>query len=411
MKQRYNELTHDLCVKACLNCFDGKWLRNDVTTVINKYSGISRRDIALEQERGAMWLKLEAAESIAYEMEQRVCDLMDGDPDALDLAPILFSDRPDGMTGKIRKIAYVCVMHQLLNHLVVLGLEPLFKAKLLPSQFASIPGKGQTGLAKTVSKYLSDPRRDIRYGQKTDIKSAYASLLYDVVIKLIEKELPNAEWIITLLRALAQMSPTGSLVIGGYLDAWLFNFVMRYALRYVLDQKKTRRNKKVPLVKLAISFMDDFGICGSREADINMVIKKLAQYVLKEFGLTLKIGKMTRFLSNKEERAKRKQISSAARGSPALDMGGFMMHRRYTTIRKSIFRRIRRSYLRAGRSIECKGTMPLVRAYRIVSYYGYFKHSTSRKIKEILYVEKIFARAKAVIAYHARKQARRLINV
>ena len=404
MKQRYNELTHDLCVRAVLTCFDGKWLRNDVMHVVNKYGGVTRKELEEQQQNGSMWAKLETAESIAFELEQRLSDLMDGDPDALDLDPVLFSNRRDGISGKMRKIAYECVMHQLFNHLVILGMTPLLNAKLLPQQFASIPKKGQTGLAKKVSKSLNDRKRDIRHARKTDIKSAYASLQYSAVIRLVEKEIPRARWIIALLKALARMSPDGCLIIGGYLDAWLFNFAMSYALRHVNAQRKTRRGKSVPLIKLAVSFMDDFGICGSREADVNVAIKKIARYVADNFGLTLKIGKATRFLTPEAERRRRRLNSPAARGSPALDMGGYMMHRRYITIRKSIFKRLRRQYLRAWCNMEQGGTMPLTRAYKVVSYYGYFKHSDSRKIKEKLHVEKVLACAKAVVAYHARQK-------
>lgn len=41
MKQRYNDLSHDLCVQAVLEAFEDKWLRRDVVQLANKYGGVS----------------------------------------------------------------------------------------------------------------------------------------------------------------------------------------------------------------------------------------------------------------------------------------------------------------------------------------------------------------------------------
>ena len=89
------------------------------------------------------------------------------------------------------------------------------------------------------------------------------------------------------LMALARNAPGGHLIIGGYLDAWLFNFAMSYAVRYVLSLCKERRGKKVPMVVRVVTHMDDFGLLGRREADIKSATRKLARWMEKELHLTL----------------------------------------------------------------------------------------------------------------------------
>lgn len=88
MKQRYKDLDHGLPLPAVLNAFEDKWDRQDVQRVVNKYGGITRRELLADVAAGSFNVKMEAAENIAYELEQRVTDLMDGDPDALGLEPV-----------------------------------------------------------------------------------------------------------------------------------------------------------------------------------------------------------------------------------------------------------------------------------------------------------------------------------
>lgn len=45
MKQKYNDLTHDLYVRAVRKCFEDKWSRKDTMRVINEYAGISRDEM------------------------------------------------------------------------------------------------------------------------------------------------------------------------------------------------------------------------------------------------------------------------------------------------------------------------------------------------------------------------------
>ena len=407
MKQRYNELNHDLCVRAVLEAFDDKWLRRDVVQLANKYSGVGFTQLKQGKQNADMWPILEAAEGIALELEERILELLDGDEDALDLEPVKISIRPDGMTGKLREIADLSPMHQLVGHLVKLGLDPLLEARLEYGQCASIPGRGQTGLKRRVERWMRRKGLGIRCAKKTDVKHAYNSLLYDVCVGIIRQAIPAARWILATLKALARNAPGGHLIIGGYLDAWLFNFVMSYAVRYVLSLCKERRGQKVPLVVRVVTHMDDFGLLGRREADIKSATRKLARWMEKELHLTLKPGKETKFLSVEEEHHRRKESSPASRGCPCLDMGGFRIHRTYTTVRKCIYLRARRTYLRAAAEMQNKGWMYIQRAYRIGAYFGYYKHTASRRAQEELNVEKLTFLACCTVS---RKNKRRVCN-
>jgi hypothetical protein len=130
LKQRYNDLTHELCVQAVFECFDGKWKRRDVIGFVNHYAGISSNELARASIENNINVKLEATDCIAYYLEEVVEELLNGE--SLDMEEVTITPRKDGMNGKIRNICNLCILHQLLGHLVKLGLEPLFKARILP---------------------------------------------------------------------------------------------------------------------------------------------------------------------------------------------------------------------------------------------------------------------------------------
>ena len=178
MKQRYNELTEDLIFQAVKDCFAKKWERNDVSSTVEEYAGIRRQDISREIGENKNYLKQQAIINIGYEVENRLKRLLNGNANALELDPVVFHNRKDGMNGKVRKIAYCCIFHQIFNHVAYLGLKPLLNAKILPSQFASIPKRGQTGLKKFVTKKLRKKKYNIRHARKTDVKHAYETTKY-----------------------------------------------------------------------------------------------------------------------------------------------------------------------------------------------------------------------------------------
>ena len=247
----------------------------------------------------------------------------------------------------------------------------------------------------------------IKYARKLDIRHAYENTKAGVIMGILKKEIPAAKWLLLLVEALLNMSPRGCLIIGGYLDAWLFNLVMSYILRYMLSLEKVRRSTRQRLVVALVAYADDVAIMGRRLADLRSAARTAAKWTLKTFGLTFKPGgDEVAFLSIEEEHRRRHLTRPAARGCPGLDIVGFVIRRTYTTVRRAIFRRARRQYLRAGREVDKSGTVPLFRAYKLASYYGYFTQTNSRKCSTTLRTEKIKPLACQVIGWATRQKER-----
>lgn len=393
------KLTIELCENAVMNAFEKKWRRDTTLRLINKYGGVTREEIETEIKEGKLWARLEAVHGIACEVMQRVEDLVDGYADDLDLEPVKKTKRVDGLSMKERELTRESAMQQIFDHLAVLGLMPLFRAKILPWQFASIPGRGQTGGARQLHRWLNKKRPKTKHAEKVDVHHAFQSIHGDVIMALMREDIPRAFWQLALVGALLATDPDGALLIGSYLSAWLFNYVMSKFLRHLLDLRKSRRGEERKLVDRLLAYMDDVAVFADRLADLLMALKRGGKWLEKNLGLELKPERKTvTFLTVEEERSRRKATRPAARGCPGLDMMGYVVHRTYITIRPRVFLKARRQFLRAGRELEATGRIPRFRCYKLVSHYGPFKHSDSRRAQENLDVQNLVKIAKATIA-------------
>ena len=391
-----------------IECFERKWARNDVLTFIEKYAGIPRIDIKIDNLQSSWKHKIEAVEAIGLMLYGTIEDLVDNGIEPVDMEPVVIRKRPDGMTGKIRDIALLCITHQLLGHAVKLMLDPLIQARLLPTQHASIPGHGQTRLKNQMHRYFLQESLGITYIRKTDVVHAYASLKYDVCIKLVKEEIPTAKYAIGILEYLGSVAPDGHLIIGGYLDAWLFNFVMSYAVRYLYSLGTVRRGKRIPYVIRCGTFMDDFGIASASIKGEQRAVRDLDKWMGK--NLNLQVKKTTgiiKLLSVEEEKRRRNLPRPAQRAVPSLDMAGYRISRTHVTIRRRIFKRARRQLIRGYKELQATGTLRRKRAQKIISYNSHIEQSDSYKLIEKYHVKELKKVAHKVNGFYGRRENKR----
>ncbi len=390
MPRLYANMSSELAFRACWKCFQGKWKRGDVLRHIEEWTGYSRMDLFRDEVRRGTpgyGIKHEILEECAMGLEDMVDEIQHGI--GPDLDRVLTKSRRDGPSGKVREIAYLCMRHQLLGHITKLGMDPLLKARILPTQHASLPGKGQTGLKRQVQRFLRR-RLDIRIAQKTDCTSAYASVQYDTVISLIRQEIPRARWILLCLQELKKAAPGGHLIIGGYLDAWLFNFVMSYAMRYVLGLRKSRRGNCFPLVIRAVTFMDDMLLLGRSETAMRQAVRALKSFFWERFRMTM-----------------RTTTAIFAPESGFIDMAGYRIRSEYVTMRRRNWRIARRHMIRALESIKNTGTLKRQLAGDIISRYGIICNSDSFRICRKYQIFKIMRTARKIQGYWSRADAKK----
>ena len=404
MKQRFAKLTRNLCWRAVDKLLSGKWWRGDVHAFIEEWTGYSRYELREDAENNgqiSVKLKAQITDELAMVAEDMVDGIMHGiDPD---FNPVESRPRKDGLSGKIRDIACLDIRHQMLGHLVKLGIDDLLRARILPTQHASIPHRGQTGLTRQVRRYLNR-KLGIRCYVKTDCTAAYASTQYkDIIDKILLREIPRARWIIACMYTLARYAPGGHLIIGGYLDAWLFNLVMSYALRYVLSLAKYRRFIRQPMVVAVITYMDDGLMLGRSRSSLKTAVGHLAAWLWATYHISMRTTTGIILLESiAQEKSRKHAAKRAARHPPLIDMGGYRICRTFVAIRRKNVTRVLRCFVRAWRELKALGTLKRHRACQVISRFGMIANADSYQLCHGYHVFSVVKVAKRIQGYWAR---------
>ena len=386
---------------AVVECFRNKRSRKDFQRLLCKTGKITKREITEDQLNKDFKRTLEAESEVSKMLTQKIINR------DLQLQPIRQFQRIDGLTQKLRDICQESPEQQVFEYIGVYALKPLFRAKILPIQYGSIPNKGGVAGKRKIERLLRKKFHGKVVALKGDVTKAYPSVTIPVVMEMLRRDIGKNKVLLWFLGALMSNYPGNHLCIGGYLPAWLFNYVMSYVLRYIYEQAQIRRGKRNRLVYAIVCYADDFTIYGD-VSKLKKAMKKATIWAHDKFGLKIKdIWQFYQVASFDEER---ENLEDRRKGSkkrtPGVDMMGYVVRRRYTIIRGRVFRRIRRQVLRAWEDFKTKGFIPWWRACRIAAYKGWIKHSDSLKFRMKYCFDKLFK----MCSYSASKHGKEVEN-
>ena len=195
----------------------------------------------------------------------------------------------------------------------------------------------------------------MRYFVKMDVRKCFESIRYDKLLEFLDSRIKNGN-LMDLLKILIGSFEQG-LSIGSYLSQYLCNLYMSILYHYIMEgMYKTRRGKRTNMVKHCLIYMDDILLIGSRKRDLEKVVKMVIQKVQK-MGLEIKPNYQVKEIDGN-----------------AIDMMGYKIYRTHTEIRGRIFLRVRRAFQQARRKLTYRT------AKKCISYYGYLKHTNSKRI-------------------------------
>lgn len=353
-----------------------------------RYGGMTKEQVLADAEAQDYNRLIPATAGVAAEIARRIR------AQRLALRPLRTFQRRDGLSGKLRDLCQATAMQQCMDYVAVGAMADLFHAKISPFQCASIRGRGQKYGKKYLEKWI---RRDkqARHVRKGDIRKCYASLSPDKVMELLNRDAHKNKTLLWFVGALLETHKevTTGLAIGSYLSQWLCNYALSYLCRYLEGLEKVRRKRngtaqRQRVVRHCLFYMDDFVIIGTRAADMDKAMKQATIWAAENLGITIKPDWG--------------QIDLKA---GAVDIMGFVVGYKGTRIRRRIYRRIRRQFLRAARNLQTLGYIPHWRARKISSYKGYFKHTNTRTATRRLDAWTICKAAQKSVSYVDRKTA------
>lgn len=369
----------DLISRATYKCLKNKYKRNDVLELFANISSLTKNQIYVIYYRYKS-KGIKPFVEILIDILRN--ELLNKD---ISFPPIWYKDKIDSSSGKKRHIGIQNIKQQIYDYIAVEGLKPLLK-RIGSHQFASVKGRGQVAGMRMIKRWLRN--KALKYFAKLDIKKCYPSIPQDKLITFLEQYIKN-DMLIWLIKRLLQSFENG-LSIGSYLSQFLCNLYLSQIYHFIGHQHKIRRHKdgtqdSIPLVYHRLFYMDDILMMGTSAKDIHKAVKLIISYC-KKLGLTIKENWFV------------KQIPySKNHDSNFIDMMGFRIYRTHITIRRRVFKRIRRVYMKVYKLWKIHRCILIEFARRCISYYGLLKNSDSFKVIKKYHVKDVLKICKKVV--------------
>ena len=181
------------------------------------------------------------------------------------------------------------------------------------------------------------------------------------------------------------------LSIGSFLSQYLCNLYLSQIYHFIGHLHKVRRHKdgtksSIRLVYHRLFYMDDILMIGTSAKDMHKAVKEVIKYC-KSLGLKIKESwfvKQMPFANKKCDGA-------------FIDMMGFRIYRTHITIRRRVFKRIRRIAIRIWKRIKTHQKVLEAHARKIISYWGLLKNSNSTKVIQKYHIKDIMKICKKVV--------------
>lgn len=271
--------------------------------------------------------------------------------------------RRDGSNGKERRISILNIKQLAYDHIAVMALEPVLKG-IGQFQVSSIRGKGGGYAIKTIRRWMRDKR--LNYFIKLDIKKYFPSIDQRRLVKFLIDRVDNQR-LIRLVARLIISCDEGGIHIGSYLSQSLANYYLSYIYHKIDDLRYTRRDKSIKSVEHLLFYMDDFLLLGRNKRKLQEAAAYAVRLAKEEMGLTIKPNYcVQRILDHKSKRKDKGHW---------IDMVGYRFSKQGVTLRKSIFRRAYRMFIRVKRSISTKKHVSFSQCSRLISYWGFLQHT------------------------------------
>ena len=256
----------------------------------------------------------------------------------------------DGIRRKQRFIIVPTMPEQIVHHMIVNVLKPIFLRPMYEHSYGSIPGRGAHSAKARIEKWIRNDAENTKYCMKLDIKKYFDSIPHDI-LKAKFARLIHDDAFLSVLNELIEASGTDKgIPIGFYTSQWIANWYLTELDHYIKEELHAT---------YSVRYMDDMVIFGSSKAELHEMRKKIEAYLNQRLGLRLKENWQIFLLDTVTEDGK--HIGRD------LDFMGFRFFRDRTLLRKSIMLKATRK----ARRICRKGHTTVHDSRQMLSYLGW----------------------------------------
>ena len=266
----------------------------------------------------------------------------------------------DGIKRKKRKIIVPSYSEQIVHHMAVAVLQPIFERGMYEHTYASLPGRGAHLGKKHIEKWIRHDPKNCKYVLKMDIRKFFDSVPHDILLKKLGAVIHD-ERFLSVLREIISVTDVG-LPLGFYTSQWLANWYLQGLDHYIKEELRAAHY---------VRYMDDMVVFGSNKRELHRARKAIDDYLRQELGLHLKDNwQVYRFdYTDRDGRQRGRD----------LDYMGFRFYRNRTAIRRSIMLKATRK----ARRVAAKFKPTIYDIRQALSYLGWIScTNTYRMFKE-----------------------------
>jgi retron-type reverse transcriptase len=263
----------------------------------------------------------------------------------------------DGITRKKRSIIVPRYQEQVIHHMVVNTLIPIFEKGMYEHSYASLPNRGAHRGKKVVERWIRTDPDNCKYVLKMDIRKFFDSIPHGILLEKLHA-LIHDEKFLFILDEIISVTDNG-LPLGFYTSQWLANWYLQDLDHYI---------KEILHAPHYIRYMDDMVIFGPDKSSLHRIKKQISEFLLDHLGLKLKENwQVFRFDYITDQDVHRGRF---------LDYMGFRFYCDRTIMRKNIMLKASRKARRMFR--KTKPTLYEVR--QMMAYLGWIDCTNTYKM-------------------------------
>lgn len=225
----------------------------------------------------------------------------------------------DGIRRKQRNIIVPTVREQVVHHMIVNVMKPIFLKGMYEHSYGSLPGRGAHSAKKQIEKWIRHDGRSMKYVLKMDVKKYFDSIPHEILKAKFAKLIHDQAFLNVLNEVVDAVPGDRGIPIGFYTSQWFANWYLTELDHYI---------KEVLHAKHYVRYMDDMVVFGGNKRELHEMQEKIAQYLDERLGLRMKENwqvYLFHYVKKNGEEIGRD-----------LDFMGFRFYRNRTTLRRSI---------------------------------------------------------------------------
>lgn len=262
----------------------------------------------------------------------------------------------DGITRKKRTIIVPKFNEQIVHHMLVNVLKPIFMKPMYEQSYGSVPNKGAHIGKKVIQKWITNDKKNVKYCLKMDIRKYFERVDHNV-LKAKLARIIHDERFLNVLFEVIDVTDTG-IPLGFYTSQWFANFYLTDLDHYIKEELHAAHYAR---------YMDDMVIFGSNKKELHRMMDRVETY-LNGIGLELNGKKQVfRFDYIGHDGKHRGRF---------LDFMGFRFYRDRVTLRKSIMLKATRK----AKTISKKRCPTVYDCKQMLSYLGWLKSTDTYRM-------------------------------